>query len=415
MYFCSMTKDEKRLVVIGGGAAGFFAAINIAKQLPAYEVIILEKNKQLLTKVKVSGGGRCNVTHACFDPKELSTFYPRGEKELLGPFHHFATGDTIAWFEEKGIELKMEADGRMFPDTDSSQTIIDCFLQEAEKYGVKIWNKVEVTALEPNSSNWTVELRNAQSIVAAVVIVATGGSSKASGYDFLRTTKHRLIPTVPSLFTFNLPKHASNKLMGLSYEVNIRLTDTAYEENGPLLFTHWGMSGPAILKLSSKAANWLNGKNYQFEFEVEWMNSAMEFMVENRKEKASSSVLKAKPTDMPQRLWQYLLDRAEIKPASNWADLTKNQLQRLEQVLSADIYHANGKTTFKEEFVSCGGVDLKEVDFRTMESKIHPNLYFAGEVLNIDALTGGFNFQAAWTTAYLVASDVVKKLNKECE
>ena len=407
-----MTKNKNRLVVIGGGAAGFFSAINIAKELPGYEVIILEKSNQLLSKVKVSGGGRCNVTHACFDPKELSTFYPRGEKELLGPFHHFAVGDTIAWFEERGIELKMEADGRMFPNSDSSQTIINCFLQEAEKYGVKIWNKAEVVALNSNFSKWKVELKNEQLIEATAVVVAAGGSSKVKAYHFLRSTKHTIIPTVPSLFTFNLPKHASNKLMGLSYDVNIRLTDTAYEESGPLLFTHWGMSGPAVLKLSSKAAKWLNEKNYQFEFEVEWMDSAMELINQNRKEKASTSVVKSKPSDMPQRLWLYLMGRAEIDATINWADLTKYQLQKLEQVLSEDLYHANGKTTFKEEFVSCGGVNLKEVDFRTMESKIHPNLYFAGEVLNIDALTGGFNFQAAWTTAFLAATDIVRKLGQ---
>lgn len=399
---------EKQIVVIGGGAAGFFAAINIAEKLPYAKVLILEKTNQLLTKVKVSGGGRCNLTHACFEPNELIENYPRGEKELRGPFHHFAVGDTIEWFAEKGVEVKMEEDGRMFPESNSSQTIIDCFLKECKRLKIGIHTSAEVVRVEKDD-NFTIHCKNGGIYQADVVVVAIGGNPKPKHYGFIDSIGHQFISPIPSLFTFNLPKHSSNQLMGLSVQASVNLCGTDYEEEGPLLFTHWGMSGPAILKLSSKAADYLHKCNYQFDFEVCWMERATEFIVDQRKHKAASKVAKHKIEEIPNRLWTYLLDRASIDQQLNWGDLNKNQLQNLEEVLTKDAYRANGKTTFKEEFVTCGGVVLKEIEMKSMESKILASLYFCGEVINVDAVTGGFNFQAAWTTAYLVSESISEK------
>ena len=396
---------DRKIIVIGGGAAGFFAAINLAERLPHSRIVILEKTTKVLSKVRVSGGGRCNVTHACFEPKELSSNYPRGEKELLGPFHQFATGDVIAWFAERGVELKMEEDGRMFPVTDSSQTIIDCFEEEVKKRGIQIKFSTEVVKIE-KPDKFILTTQNGGAIAADLVVVAIGGNSKVKHYRFLEEIGHKLIDPIPSLFTFNLRKHPSNKLMGLSYYASIRLKGTSFEEFGPLLFTHWGMSGPAILKLSAKAAKWLFDSNYQFEFEVNWLDTVDNFIKENRKNFPSSKVQSKKPEEMPNRLWTYLLERASLSESLNWADLNKNQMQQLTQVLQADVYQANGKTTFKEEFVTCGGVTLKDINMKTMESKKVPGIYFCGEVMNVDAITGGFNFQAAWTSGYVVSEGI---------
>lgn len=396
---------KQKAIVIGGGAAGFFAAINIAEKNPNIEVIILEKTNKLLSKVKVSGGGRCNVTHACFNPIELVNYYPRGNKELISVFHRFAPGDTIAWFAERGVELKIEEDGRMFPTTDNSQTIIDCFLSVANKYGVKVLTGVEVSSINKKDQQYQLSSKE-NSWNADFVIFAMGGSNKLKSYQLIENLGHKIITPVPSLFTFNLPKHPSNQLMGLSFPATVKIKDTKYEESGPLLFTHWGMSGPAILKLSSQAAVYLNKRSYQFEFEVCWISDAESYVQNHRKFSSSKQVKSNKVDGMPQRLWDYLLNRAKINEQLNWADLSKAQMSKLISVLENDNYRANGKTTFKEEFVSCGGLDLKEVDFKSMQSKVHSNIFFCGEVLNIDALTGGFNFQAAWSTAYLVAESV---------
>lgn len=398
-----------KIVVVGGGASGFFAAINLAKALPDMQITILEKSNQLLTKVKVSGGGRCNVTHAVFDPKELSENYPRGEREFLGPFNYFAPGDTIAWFSERGVELKIEDDGRMFPTSNSSQTIIDCFLNEAEKYGVEIKLSTEVTSIAKKDF-FELTCKNGKTYEADKIVVGIGGNSKLKHYDFLKTLGHGILSPVPSLFTFNLPKHPSNQLMGLSFEVSVQLIDTDFEESGPLLFTHWGMSGPAILKLSSRAATYLFQKNYQFEYAVTWLDDAQGFISEKRKQQGGSKVGKSKITDMPQRLWLYLVERAGVSELENWADLNAGKIEALEQVLNHDVYTANGKTTFKEEFVTSGGIDLKEINLKRMESKKVEGLHFCGEVMNVDAITGGFNFQAAWTSAFLVSEAIVADL-----
>ncbi len=394
-------KGKEKIVVIGGGASGFFAAINIARLNPQTNVVILEKTSKLLSKVKVSGGGRCNVTHACFDPKELSWHYPRGEKELLGPLHHFGVGDIIEWFEERGVELKVEEDGRMFPSSNSSQTIIDCFLEEAKKLAISIKMSTEVLKIT-KTNNFQLQCKDGV-IEADKIVVGVGGNSKEKHYEFLNELGLNIIAPIPSLFTFNLPKHPSNQLMGLSINATVKLKATDFEEYGPVLFTHWGMSGPVILKLSAKAAKYLFAKSYQFEFAVCWMDNAESFIEEQRKRYGNKLVWKTSLSEIPKRLWTYFIDRASIASDKNWADLNKEEVERLEQVLSNDLYTANGKTTFKEEFVTCGGLELGEVNMKTMESKKVEGLYFCGEVLDVDAVTGGFNFQAAWTTSYRAA------------
>lgn len=395
-----------KVVIIGGGAAGIFSAINLASRLSGKEILVLEKSNKLLTKVKVSGGGRCNVTHACFDPKELARFYPRGQKELMGPFHHFYTADTISWFAERGVELKVEEDGRMFPTSDSSQTIINCFLSEIKKNGITIWQDAEVVRIS-KSTNFEITLKSGQKIRAENIVVATGGHNKVKHYQFIEALGHQIVSPIPSLFTFNLKSHESNKLMGVSQEAKVKLVGTQWEEFGPVLFTHWGMSGPAILKLSAKGAKYLHKQNYQFNIEVSWLENAEEFILENRKQASSYKIGQKKPEAFSKRFWEYLIKRANISNNLNWADLNKTDIKRLIKVLENDLYQANGKTTFKEEFVTCGGVELKEIEMKTMESKIVKGLYFCGEVVNIDALTGGFNFQAAWTTAWLAANNIV--------
>lgn len=392
----------KRVVVIGGGASGFFAAINIANKNPTYEVIILEKSNKVLSKVRVSGGGRCNVTHACFEPKELSINYPRGQRELLGPFNYFSTGDTISWFSERGIELKIEEDGRMFPISNSSETIIDCFTNEAKNLGVKVWLNSDVKEIT-KESEFQIVLKSGKKLKSDLLIIATGGFPKEKSYDFIKELGHTIESPIPSLFTFNLPKHESNKLMGLSSCATVKIFDTKYEEYGPVLFTHWGMSGPAILKLSAKAAKLLFQKSYQFKYSVEWMPNAEYFINLNRKKNPGKKLLNSKPVDISARLWTYFIERAQISRVKNWADLNKKEIENLTNTLENDVYEANGKTTFKEEFVTAGGIKLNEVNMKTMESKKIPQLYFCGEVLNIDAVTGGFNFQAAWTTAWLIS------------
>lgn len=396
------------MIIIGGGAAGFFSAINIAEKCPTYKVTILEKTNKVLTKVKVSGGGRCNVTHACFDPKELSTYYPRGEKELLGPFHSFMTGDTIEWFANRGVELKMEEDGRMFPVSNSSQTIIDCFLKLTLTLGIQIKTSTELMEVK-KEDKFLLKIKGGGVLVTDYLIIATGGSAKRKHYDFLESLGHTIESPIPSLFTFNLPKHPSNQLMGLSLNASVAIQGTKFEEYGPVLFTHWGMSGPAILKLSSKAAQFLYDHSYQFRYRVQWHSQVEDLIDGFRKEAPKQQIGNSKIALFPARFWEYLIVKSKIDRTKRWADLNKEELSRLIQLLSNDEYEANGKTTFKEEFVSCGGIRLNEINMKTMESKIVPNLFFCGELINVDGYTGGFNFQAAWTTGYLASTGVSAK------
>ncbi len=393
-------------LIVGGGAAGFFTAINIVERNPKAKVAILERGAEVLGKVRISGGGRCNVTHACFEPNELVKFYPRGEKELRGPFHQFCSGDTIEWFERHGEALKIEDDGRMFPVSNSSQTIIDCFLKATQQLGIKVLTGQSVQSIFKKDNYWKIDTQN-QNYQAEKLILATGSNPKI--WEMLQEFGHAIIPPVPSLFTFNSKDPRIKELPGVSAKVTVRVKDTKLEATGPLLITHWGMSGPAILKLSAWGARILHDKNYQFTLLVNWLNTidteeAIAQLKTLKQEQAKKTVAKKSPFELTNRLWESLVLAAGISTETKWADLSKTQLQHLTQQLTNGVFQINGKSTFKEEFVTAGGIDLKEINFKTMESKIHPNLYFAGEIVNIDAITGGFNFQNAWTSGFILAN-----------
>ncbi|CAM2910777.1 hypothetical protein SAMN05444143_105208 [Flavobacterium succinicans] len=395
-------------LIVGGGAAGFFTAINIVERNPKAKVAILERGAEVLGKVRISGGGRCNVTHACFEPNELVKFYPRGEKELRGPFHQFCSRDTIEWFERHGVALKIEDDGRMFPVSNSSQTIIDCFLKATQQLGIKVLTGQSVQSIFKKDNYWKIDTQN-QNYQADKLILATGSNPKI--WEMLQQFGHAIIPPVPSLFTFNSKDPRIKELPGVSAKVTVRVKDTKLEATGPLLITHWGMSGPAILKLSAWGARILHDKNYQFTLLVNWLNTidteeAIAQLKTLKQEQAKKTVSKKSPFELTNRLWESLVLASGITTETKWADLSKTQLQNLAQQLTNGVFQINGKSTFKEEFVTAGGIDLKEINFKTMESKIHPNLYFAGEIVNIDAITGGFNFQNAWTSGFIVANAV---------
>ncbi|WP_411767335.1 NAD(P)/FAD-dependent oxidoreductase [Winogradskyella sp. A3E31] len=399
---------KKDIVIIGGGAAGFFAAINIATHNPSLSVIILERGKTGLQKVKVSGGGRCNVTHAEFIPSELIENYPRGKKELLGPFHTFMTGDTIAWFEERGIELKIEEDGRMFPITDNSQTIIDCFLSEAKKNNVEVLYNTSVKDISLSEETFRVSINQGE-IFADKVIVATGSNPKI--WKLLENLGHSIVNPVPSLFTFDINDERIAEIPGVVVkDVSVQVVDTDLHSEGPLLITHVGMSAPAILKLSAFGAVELAECNYKFRIEVNFIKLSFEDAVNELKSIKSTlarkTVYKFPQFEIPRRLWQKLVLAASIDDQKRWADINKEEIESLANQLTKAIFQVHGKSTFKEEFVTAGGVDLKEINFKTFESKIVPKLYFAGEVINVDAVTGGFNFQNAWTSAYIVAQHI---------
>jgi hypothetical protein len=393
------------IIIVGGGAAGFFTAINCVEKNPKLKVAILERGQEVLTKVRISGGGRCNVTHACFVPNDLVKFYPRGEKELRGPFHQYSAGDTIAWFEKRGVALKIEEDGRMFPVTDSSQTIIDCFISSAKKLGIQVLTGQSVQSLYKAEQYWKVETTSA-TFACSKLIMATGSNPKI--WEMLSQTGHTIIEAVPSLFTFNIKDPRIKDLMGLSAFASVKVKNTKLEASGSLLITHWGMSGPGILRLSAWGARILAEKKYQFVLQVNWLNDvthteADQMLKTLKLEHAKKAVSKKSPFEMPNRLWESLVIASGISVETKWADLSKIQLENLVRQLVNGEFQVNGKSTFKEEFVTAGGVDLKEINFKTMESKLHDNLYFAGEIMNIDAITGGFNFQNAWTSGYIAA------------
>ncbi|AUC82523.1 NAD(P)/FAD-dependent oxidoreductase [Lacinutrix sp. Bg11-31] len=402
---------EKDVIIVGGGASGFFAAINIAEQNPGIKVTILERGKEVLTKVKVSGGGRCNVTHAEFIPQDLVTNYPRGEKELLGPFHTFMTGDTIAWFEERGVELKIEEDGRMFPVSNSSQTIIDCFLNEAKKHNVEVLRNEPVVSLVHQENSWIVNTKT-DSLVCKKLIIATGSNPKI--WKVLENLGHTVTSPVPSLFTFNIKDDRIKDIPGVvAKNVNVKVVDSNLESDGPLLITHWGMSAPSILKLSAFGALELAKRAYKFTIEVNFINTDYNIAIlqlnDIKKELNKKKIINYTQFDLPKRLWHQLVLASQIDLETRWADCTKVQIENLAKQLTTAIFNVDGKSTFKEEFVTAGGVNLKEVNFKTFESKLHEDLYFVGEVLNIDAVTGGFNFQNAWTGAYIVSQNIFKK------
>ena len=405
----------KKLVVIGGGAAGFFCAINAARLNPELEVVIIEKNNKVLSKVKVSGGGRCNVTHACFDVDELILKYPRGKYFLKKTFNWFSPTDTIGWFAERGITLKTEADNRMFPVTDNSQTIIDCLLAEAKKCKVKIMMSCAINSIAIINQQFKLLTATNAIIEANYVCVACGGFPKTDQFNWLTSLGHSIEAPVPSLFTFNMPNNKITDLMGVSVEgVSVKIAGSKFKNSGPLLITHWGMSGPAILKLSSWAARYLATVSYQFIIIVNWLGETTEIdlrtqFADYRLALASQKISNKNPFGLPNRLWLYLLQLSGVTEDSRWADLPSATQNRLIHNLVLQEFTVNGKTTFKEEFVTSGGIKLAEVDANTMESKKLSNLFFGGEILDVDGVTGGFNFQHAWTSGWIAAKSIAEK------
>jgi predicted Rossmann fold flavoprotein len=395
-----------KIAIIGGGAAGFFAALSVKKHYSTADVQILEKTTKILSKVKISGGGRCNVTHACFKASILARFYPRGSKQLKKSFSLFNTNHTVAWFKERGVELKKEEDNRMFPITDSSMTIINCFLDEAHKLGVVIKKETNVSKISEvdRKIQLTIDGFNYN---YDKVIVATGGSPKLDGLNWLHDLGHSTVSPLPSLFTFNMPSEEITSLQGLSVKKTIvRIQGTKLVHDGPLLITHWGMSGPAVLKTSAWGARDLAELKYDFKAQINWVGISNEDEVRKLLNRHCYSYDKKKiensnPFEIPSRLWRYLLLKSELNLTKINGELGNKEKNKLINTLLNDVFVVKGKTTFKEEFVTCGGVSLKEVDMTTMQSKKISNLYFAGEVLDIDGVTGGFNFQAAWTTGYI--------------
>jgi len=406
------TIRRRRLVVIGGGAAGFFGAVNAARLDPGLEVILLEKSSKVLSKVRVSGGGRCNVTHACFSIAEMIRRYPRGGNFLKKAFPHFFTTQTIAWFQERGVALKTESDNRMFPVTDSSATIIDCLVKEANEYGVQLRMNREVKALERDGEAFRVMTSLDAPLSADAVLIACGGFAKIEHFGWLQHLGHSITPPLPSLFTFNMPGNPITELMGISVpEVQLRIGGSKLTEKGPLLITHWGCSGPAVLRLSAWGATELAEKQYSFTLLVNWIpgyhaESARDFFRQMRSTQGGQFVWKKSIFGLPQRLWQYLVSLAGIGEHIRWGDLPAREQHTLIRLLCAQELTVRGKTTFKEEFVTCGGVRLPEVDPATMMSRIVPGLYFAGEILDVDGVTGGFNFQHAWTSGYIAAKAI---------
>lgn len=395
-----------KITIAGGGAAGFFAAIRAAELNPKATVQILERGKEVLAKVRVSGGGRCNLTHACFNPKELVKFYPRGERELLGPFHTFSCADTVEWFESRGVKTKIEEDGRMFPASNQSRSVMDCLIQSAEKAGAKVFLHQKITDILPPDmpgKPWQF-ISNGELQETDRLLLATGSSTAI--WEILDKIGLEIVPPVPSLFTFNIQDDRIRELPGLSVpNATVTIEKSKLKSTGPLLITHWGMSGPAILKLSAWGARELHQAQYRFTFRVNWTGLSLPTIqqeLEARKKSQPRIATAGQPMfQLPARLWRSLVNAAGIPEEKRWADLNKKELLKLLEQLGESSFNVEGKSTFKEEFVTAGGVALKEINFKTFESKRFPGLYFAGEVLNIDAITGGFNFQAAWTGGWI--------------
>jgi predicted Rossmann fold flavoprotein len=400
--------EQLRVVIVGGGAAGFFAAIACAEKLGARGMVTLyEATAHPLAKVRVSGGGRCNVTHACFEPRELVKKYPRGGRELLGAFHRWQPRDTVAWFADRGVETKTEADGRMFPVTDDSATIAECLLQAAEKAGVQVVTSMGLRMAERAGGGFWLTLTDGSNARCEKLLLATGGNRSSAGFTIAEKLGHTIEPLVPSLFTFHIDDARLIGLSGVSVENAVtRVAGTKLRTDGPLLITHWGLSGPAVLKLSAWGARELAAASYEFPLVVNWApphtrDSLVRELGDVRQKNPKKQIATWSPLAMPQRLWERLVTSSGIPATTPWAQMGNAALATLATQLTAAELKVVGKSTFKEEFVTCGGVKLAEVDFKTMESRVCPGLHFAGEVLDIDGVTGGFNFQSAWTTSWL--------------
>ena len=395
-----------KIAIIGGGAAGFFAALSCKQHHSNAKVTIYEKTSKLLAKVKVSGGGRCNVTHDCKQISQLAKNYPRGEKFLKKAFSQFSVDDTIEWFESRGVKLKVEEDGRMFPVSNESQTIIDCLLNECRRLGVSIETSSNVLSIIPQEQSVNLKI-NDRELSFDKVIVTTGGSPKNDGYNWIRELGIEINSPVPSLFTFNMPNEKVKNLMGLAVpNVTVKVQGTKLKQTGPLLITHWGMSGPAILKSSAWGARVLEERKYDFKIQVSWLSDVSEnelrtIIETNKIENPKKKMLNKGIPPIPSRMWEFILHKSDLREDITWGELGNKGINKLINTILNDVYEVKGKTTFKEEFVTCGGVVLSGIDAQTMQSRVVDNLYFAGEVLDIDGVTGGFNFQAAWTTGFI--------------
>jgi predicted Rossmann fold flavoprotein len=410
-----MNTQHPTVIIIGGGASGMFCAVNLARQAPHLKVIVLEKTDKLLSKVRISGGGRCNVTHACYDIPTLSSRYPRGQQLMKKTLHWFQPKDTIQWFQERGVTIVAEADGRMFPSTNSSATIIECLMQEANKYRVQFLMHRTVQAITPSQDAYLVTTNNEQWHVQAVV-VACGGFPKLSQFEWLQNLQLPIAAPVPSLFTLNTPTHPITALMGVSVaDAIVKIAGTKLQQQGPVLITHWGLSGPAVLKLSAYGALHLASVQYQYQAIINWLPSynnetLKQYWMQLRQQLAAQVIAHKNPFDLPKRLWEFLLTEAGIQGHLRYADITASMQQKLIQKLVQYELPVHGKTTYKDEFVTAGGVELQSIDANTMECKQYPKLYFTGEILNVDGITGGYNFQHAWASGWLAAKHIAATL-----
>lgn len=415
--------QNKRLIVIGGGASGFFCAVNAARLCNNLEVIILEKSSKVLSKVKISGGGRCNVTNHCFEVPSLINNYPRGKQFLKRELFQFTPKDTIDWFESRGVPLKIEQDGRVFPKSDRSDSIIDALISEARNFHVKIDLNTKVTDIKNVDGQWILNCSSTnvvdenRTINCDFICVACGGFPKIIQFDWLNSLGHSVINPVPSLFTFNIPDKSLNSLMGVSLpKARVKILGTKLKEEGPIMITHWGLSGPVILRLSAWGAKILEELNYSFYIHVNWLNDQEESQIREswqniRNQYSAQKMIDKNPFNLPKRLWLYLLSKAEIPIDMYWSKLPAKNQNKLIQLMASDTYQVQGKTTYKDEFVTCGGIDLSQIDNQTLESKIHDHLFFAGEVMDIDGITGGFNFQHAWASGWIVAQSIANQIN----
>lgn len=397
------------IAIVGGGAAGFFAAICIKENYPDYKVTIFEKSSRVLNKVKVSGGGRCNVTNASKSIAELCKAYPRGGNSLKKVFYTFNNFDAIKWFEAHGVELIIQEDNCVFPKSQNSQTIIDCFLNYAQKYNIQIETNYKLIDIEQENEKILLHFFEKEKKIFDKLIIAIGGISKLETLNWLKNIGHIIIPPIPSLFSFEIKNNSITNLSGIVIENTIiSVIGTKHKSTGTLLITHWGLSGPAILKLSSIAARELNEKNYQFSISINWVNQnnhqiVIDELLRIKQENINKNIANTRPYGLQERLWKFIVEKSDISATKKWNEIGKTAWNKLVSVLTNDIYYISGYPRFKEEFVTCGGVALESVDLKTMQSKIIPNLYFAGEILDIDGLTGGYNFQNAWSTAYIAA------------
>jgi predicted Rossmann fold flavoprotein len=402
---------QQTLVVIGGGAAGIFCAVNAARLQPELQIVVIEKSNKLLAKVKISGGGRCNVTHNHTSITAMSKCYPRGEKFVKKTMQHFFVADTLQWFADREVPIVAEADGRMFPKSNNSESIINCLMREVEKYKIKILMQTSVENID-TGKGYSLQLNNNTTIQCNYLCIATGGGVKLQQFDWLQNLKHSIIAPVPSLFTFNLPKAPITKLMGVvAQNACVKIKDFKMEYTGPVLITHWGLSGPAVLKLSAFAAQYLHSKHYEYEISINWCADFNESKIlldirQWRNSMATQNVATKNPLQLVNRLWEFLIQESSITPSQKWGELNAKQQNSLAINICSYALKANGKTTYKDEFVTAGGIALDEVDANTCMSLKHKNLFFAGEVLNVDGITGGFNFQNAWTTGFIVAKTI---------